>query len=112
MKELILYFITFVLIYLFYVIFVLNRKNVLKKFPDGKEMTYLKYKYNVKVNENNIKKIANSVFLANAFILSTTVYIVSLFDRFVLRILVGFITLVMLILVLYHFIGVHYKNRR
>ena len=46
MKELILYFITFVLIYLFYVIFVLNRKNVLKKFPDGKEMTYLKYKYN------------------------------------------------------------------
>lgn len=112
MKELILYFITFVLIYLFYVIFVLNRKNVLKKFPDGKEMTYLKYKYNVKVNENNIKKIANSVFLANAFILSTTVYIVSLFDRFVLRILVGFITLVMLILVLYHFIGIHYKNRR
>ncbi len=112
MKELILYFITFVLIYLFYVIFVLNRKNVLKKFPDGKEMTYLKYKYNVKVNENNIKRIANSVFLANAFILSTTVYIVSLFDRFVLRILVGFITLVMLILVLYHFIGIHYKNRR
>lgn len=112
MKELILYFITFVLIYLFYVIFVLNRKNVLKKFPDGKEMTYLKYKYNVKVNENNIKKIANSVFLANAFILSTTVYIVSLFDRFVLRILVGFITLVVLILVLYHFIGIHYKNRR
>ena len=110
MKELILYFITFVLIYLFYVIFVLNRKNVLKKFPDGKEMTYLKY--NVKVNENNIKKIANSVFLANAFILSTTVYIVSLFDRFVLRILIGFITLVMLILVLYHFIGIHYKNRR
>lgn len=112
MKELILYFITFVLIYLFYVIFVLNRKNVLKKFPDGKEMTYLKYKYNVKINENNIKKIANSVFLANAFILSTTVYIVSLFDSFVLRILVGFITLVMLILVLYHFIGIHYKNRR
>ena len=112
MKELILYFITFVLIYLFYVIFVLNRKNVLKKFPDGKEMTYLKYKYNVKVNENNIKRIANSVFLANAFILSTTVYIVSLFDSFVLRILVGFITLVMLILVLYHFIGIHYKNRR
>lgn len=112
MKELILYFITFVLIYLFYAIFVLNRKNVLKKFPDGKEMTYLKYKYNVKINENNIKKIANSVFLANAFILSTTVYIVSLFDSFVLRILVGFITLVMLILVLYHFIGIHYKNRR
>lgn len=112
MKELILYFITFIFIYLFYIIFVLNRKSILKKFPKGKEMTYLRYKYNIKVNESNIKKIANSVFLANSFILSTAVYIVSLLDNFILKILVGFITLVILILVLYHFIGMHYRNRR
>jgi len=55
MKELIFYLIVFVLVYLFYFIFVLKRKNVLKKFPDGKEMRYLKYRYGIKINEKLIK---------------------------------------------------------
>ena len=50
MRELILYLMTFVLAYLFYLIFVLCRKNVLKKFPNGKEISYLKIKYDIKVN--------------------------------------------------------------
>ena len=68
MKELILYLLTFIFAYLFYVIFVLCRKNVLNKFPNGKEMTYLKYKYNIKISEKNLKKISNIIFLANSFI--------------------------------------------
>jgi len=41
MRELLLYLFTFIIAYLFYLIFVIGRKSVLKKFPDGKEMTYL-----------------------------------------------------------------------
>lgn len=112
MKELILYLFTFVIAYLFYLIFVIKRKGVLKKFPEGKEMSYLKIKYGIKINDKNLKKIANKVCLANSFILSTTVYVVCLFDNLVIEIIVGLITLVSLILILYHLIGTYYKKKQ
>ena len=68
MKELIIYLITFFVSYLFYVVFVLCRSNVLKKYPSGKEMRYLQIKYKLKINDKNIKIIANKIFLANSFI--------------------------------------------
>lgn len=111
MKELIYYLITFVITYLFYFIFVLKRKSVLQKFPNGKEMTYLKLRYGVKINDKNLKKIANKIFLANSFILATTVYVVCLFNNLILEIIFGIITLVILILVLYHLIGTYYKKK-
>ena len=112
MKELIFYLIIFVLVYLFYVVFVLSRKNVLKNFPNGKEMRYLKYRYGIKVNDKNIKKIANAVFLANSFILSTTVFVVCLFNNLIIEVVVGFVTLIVLMLGLYHLIGTYYKKKQ
>ena len=112
MKNLIFYLGLFIIIYLFYVIFVLKRKNVLKKFPEGKEIKYLKYKYGIKVNDKNIKKIAHTVFLGNSFILATTVFVVCLFDNLLLEIVVGFITLIILMLGIYHLIGTYYKKKQ
>ena len=112
MKELILYFVAFIISYLFYLIFVLSRKRVLKKFPDGKEMKYLQIKYGVKINDRNLKSIANKVCLANSFILATTVYVVCLFDNLFVEIIVGLFILVILILILYHIIGTYYKNKQ
>lgn len=110
MKDLLLYLFTFIIAYLFYLIFVISRKSVLKKFPEGKEMKYLQYKYKVKVTDKNLKSIANIVCLANSFILSTTVYVVCLFDNLLLEILIGGLTLIVLILLLYHLIGIHYRK--
>jgi hypothetical protein len=110
--ELILYLGTFILAYLFYFVFVLSRNSVLKKFPDGKEMSYLKYKYGIKINDKNLKKVAHTVCLANSFILATTVYVVCLFDSLVLEVLIGIVTLIILILVIYHLIGTYYKKKQ
>ena len=112
MRSFIFYVIIFGMVYLFYLIFVLSRKNVLKNFPDGKEMKYLKFKYGIKVNEKNLKKIANSVFLGNSFILSTTVFVVCLFDSLLMEILVGLITLIVLMLSVYHIIGIYYRKKQ
>ena len=112
MRELILYLGIFIITYLFYFIFVLCRNNVLKKFPEGKEMSYLKIKYEIKINDKNLKSIANKVCLANSFILATTVYVVCLFDNLILEIIVGIFTLVILILFLYHLIGIYYKKKQ
>jgi len=112
MRELILYLLTFILAYLFYIVFVLCRKNVLKKIPDGKEMTYLKIKYGIKVNDTNLKKIANLIFLVNSFILATTVYVVCLFESLILEIIVGVVTLILLILVFYHLLGTYLQKKQ
>ena len=112
MKELIIYLITFIFVYLFYIIFVYRNKTVFKKFPEGKEMKYLKYKYNIKVNDKNINKIAKSVFLANSFILSTTVYVMCFFDNIFIEIIVGLATLTLLILVMYYILGMCYKKEK
>ena len=112
MRELLLYLFTFIIAYLFYLIFVIGRKSVLKKFPDGKEMTYLKLRYGIKVTDKNLKKIAGKIALANSFILSTTVYVVCLFDNLIIELLVGGITIVVLILVIYHLMGTYYKKKQ
>ena len=111
-KELELFVFTFVLVYLFYVIFVLCRKNVLNKFPNGANIVYLKKKYGIKITDKNIKKIANSVFLANSFILSVAVTIVCYFDSFILGILVCIIPIILMILILYHIIGTYYSKKQ
>ena len=105
MRELLLFTFTFVLVYLFYIIFVLCRKNVLKKFPNSINALYLKKKYNVVITDKNIKKIASIVYLANSLILSTTVSIVCLFENFIVGLLVCIVPLIILILMFYHIIG-------
>lgn len=112
MKDFIFYILIFVLVYLFYIIFVLNRKNVLKKFATGRELSYLKFKYSIKVYDKNIKELSNLVFLANSFILSITVYIICLFNNLFLQIFVGILTLIILILSIYHLIGTYYKKKQ
>ena len=110
-KELELFIFTFVLVYLFYIVFVLCRKNILKKFPDSKNMKYLKDRYNVVITDKSIKKIANVVFITNALILSITVSIVCYFDSFVIGLLVSIVPLLVMILAFYHIIGTIFGKR-
>ena len=112
MKELILYLLTFIITYLVYFVFVLRRKSVLEKFPEGKEMKYLKIKYGVKINEKNLKSIANKVCLANSFIIATTVYVVCLFKSLFVEIIVGLATILILIFILYYIIGTYYRKKQ
>ena len=109
-KELELFVFTFLIVYIFYLLFVLFRKNVLKKFPNSVSAMYLKNRYNVKITDKNIKKIAHAVFLANSLILSITVSIVCYFKSFIIGLLVCIVPLILMILVFYHIIGSIFKG--
>ena len=90
MKELIFYIVLFIICYLFYIIFVYKRKNVFDKFKDGKEIKYLKIRYKIKVNDKNINKLSNVIFITNSFIISSTVLIISLVKSLLLQVLISF----------------------
>ncbi len=109
-KELELFIFTFLIVYIFYLVFVLFRKDVLKKFPNSVSAMYLKNRYNVIITDKNIKKIAHAVYLANSLILSITVSIVCYFKSFIIGLLVCIVPLILMILVFYHIIGIIFKG--
>ncbi len=111
MKQLIIFIILFVLVYLFYLIFVISRKKSLNKWKNGKELTFLRYRYKLNYDKINIKCLGHVIALSNAFIMASVVTFVSLFNNFLLQMLIGFLILIPIILIVYHIIGRHYQKK-
>lgn len=111
MKQLILFLVIFIIVYLFYLIFVISRKKSLNKWKNGKELTFLKYRYKLNYDKINMKKLGHIIGLSNALIMAAVVTLISLFKNFLIQMLVGFITLIPLILIVYHIIGRHYQKK-
>lgn len=115
MTQAILFISIFLGIYLLYFIFVISRKKTLNKWKNGKELTYLKYRYKLNYDRINIKSLANVIGISNAFIMALVVTIISLFKNFIIQMLIGILILFPLILIIYHGIGIYYQkqnNRR
>ena len=105
MKELILYLITFIFVYLIYLIFIVLRKKSIEKYSNSKEVKFLVNKYKLDIKKINMKKLANTIGLTNAFIISTTITIVSFIENYILLLLAGLVILVPLILIMYTILG-------
>ena len=105
MKYIIMFVVSFLVVYLAYFLTVILNKKKLKKFETSNQALYFTKKYKIKVSDKNVKLLANLVALANAFIISTTLIIIELVSNYILKVLVAFIVIVLLILVLYHIVG-------
>ena len=110
MFSLLLFLVTFVVVFLIYLLFVIRRGKYLDMFIKGKEISYLKRVYKIKIKESDYKAIARLIALTNSFIIATSVAIVSLFKNIFIEIVVGFVTVMALILICYHIIGTIYKK--
>ena len=105
MKYVILFVVTFMIVYILYLTTVILNKKKLKKFPTSNQVLIFVKKYNIKVTDDNAKELANMIALANAFIISCVITIIELVPNFVIKILCAFLIIVPLILVLYHIIA-------
>ena len=112
MLEIILFLGTFLIVFIVYLLFVIRRGKYLNKFLEGKEIKYLKKVYKVKITKDNEKKIALLVALSNSFIISVAVAIVCLFNNIFLQMIIGFISVITLILLCYHIIGKIFGGRK
>jgi hypothetical protein len=104
------YLVLFLLIYLIYIIFVISRKKALEKFKTSTYVMYLVNVYKIDVDKINIKFLANSICLVNSFILATSVFIVSNFKG-VLKIILGFLSIMILLFTMYHILGIILKKK-
>ena len=111
MKELVLWLLCFIVVYLVYLILIINNKKKLAKYRNSTEIKYFKNKFNINIDKIGMKKLANIISLANAFIISTTVSIVSLLDSIIIVLLLSIFVLIPLIIVVYNIIGRMLSNK-
>ncbi len=111
MEAILLFLITFIIIFIIYLLFVVFNKKGLKKIYNGTEAKYLKKLYKLDLNKLDKKKFAIHIALINSFIISITLSIVVLVENYLLMILLAFIIVILLILSLYHLLAINYKNK-
>lgn len=107
MKFLIIFVVSFLVVYLLYLITVISNKKKLEKFKKSNQVLIFVQKYKLKITDSNVKELAQLVALSNAFIIATSITIVELVSNFILKILVAFLVIVPLILIIYNLVGKH-----
>ena len=107
MKFLIIFVVSFLVVYLAYLITVISNKKKLEKFKTSNQVLIFVPKYKLKITDSNVKELAQLVALSNAFIIATAITIVELINNFILKILVAFVVILPLILVIYNLVGKH-----
>ncbi len=112
MEKIFSFFINFIIIYSFYYLFIIMRNKKIDKITESIEVKFLKLKYNFQPEKHNLKKLASIIALCNSLIISVVIFIVSFVNVLIFKIIIGFITLLILQLLVYHIIGMYYQNRK
>ncbi len=110
-KFLLSFLIVFVFVYLFYLFFViLNKKKKSNIFNTNQGKLIIEFN---KLNVDKIDKCSfvHVVSLANSFIVAFTFAFSEFFDSYILKLLISFVILIVLIYVVYKFIGFIYKRK-
>ena len=102
MTELILYLVTLLIVYLIYFLLIIKRKKTLEKYRTSTEVRFLEVRYQLDIDQ---------MAITNAFIIATTVTIVSFIPKIIWKLVVGFVILIPMILVAYHFLGIYYQKK-
>ena len=111
MDKIILFLLSFLFVYLIYLLTVISKIDKSDNFKNSKQVTFFKNAYKIDINKIDLKKFAHVVSLTNAFIISLTVTLIELFDKLIIKMMVGFVVLIPLILLCYKIIGKIYKSK-
>ena len=110
MQNFVLSLFAFIIIYLLYLLTVILRKKKLEKFKNNTYVKYLEMVYHIDINKVDIKKLANTIALTNSFIVSLTMYLVSITESLFLKLLLAVAIFIPLQLLFYHLIGKKYQK--
>lgn len=118
MEELILFFMSYVLIFILYQIFIIipakrrkSKKGRKDKEKEVIEVKYLETLYKIDIKKIKYEQLLQICALVSSFDISLTVTFVSIVDGLILELLVGFVSIVLLILVSYHLVYLFYKRK-
>ena len=114
-QEIILFIFSFIFVYILYKIFIVRKalrgERGKKKPKEPFEVTYLVNKYKLDLKKVNYKKLLRVISLVSSFDIALVVCIILLFNSFILEIIVGFISTLVIILLSYHLVYLGYKKK-
>lgn len=106
------FLIVFVFVYLFYLFFVVLNKKKRNNIFNTNQSKLITEPSKLDVSKINKFWFAQVISLANSFIVAFTFACSEFFDNYILKLLVCFVILMVLIFVIYKFIGFVYKKRK
>jgi hypothetical protein len=115
MEEFILFLLSFIFMLIIYQIFIVRpaKKNRRKK-KDKKEpveVKYLVWKYKLDLKKVNYNQLLQIIAITSSFDISLVVSIIMILNNFILEILIGFISTLVIILISYHLVYLFYKKK-
>ena len=111
MKYLVFFILSFVLVYIFYLITVILQKNKLEKYKKSNQVKYFINRYKLDINKLDMKRFINIISLANSFIVSLAFTATLLVENIYLGMLIGLIVLIPVMLFIYGLIGRDLRKR-
>ncbi len=103
---------TFIIIYLFYLVFQVLRHKKINKKRVPVELVYLIKKYKIDVDKIKYTSIMNKIALVSAFDISfIATFVMRFIDNVYLAILLGGVLFIPLIMITYSFIGMYYQKK-
>ena len=111
MEEVVLFIITFLLVYIFYQVFIIKvgkRRNS-KKRPA--EVNYLIYKYNIDIKKLDYKKFLNVVAITSSLDISLIVSLVSITKSMLIQLVLALVIVIPLFLLSYHLVAKYYIKK-
>lgn len=121
MQELILFILTFVLVFIIYKIIIFSKtirhetkkkkNNVIENYYRPMEVKYLVNRYKLDLSKIHYGKLLNMISLVSALDLSIIITLASISDNFYIQLLIAFISMIPIILISYHLVYLHYKKK-
>jgi hypothetical protein len=111
MESLVLFIVSFIIVYLFYFFFVILFPKKRERLYKGIEATFLIKSYKIKSKTIENKNFCHLIALTNALIISLTVTIANLLNNYILMFIVGLVLLFPQIILYYHLIGKYYQKK-
>ena len=111
MDILILFIMSYVIVFLLYQVFVVRKAKSKKKPKEPFEVTYLVKKYKLDLDKVNYNGLLMVIALVSSFDISVVVTAISLLKSFVLEMIAGFFGTILIILISYHLVYLVYKKK-
>lgn len=110
MEFIILFIITFIIIFSLYMIFFsIRNKKISKKTM---EILYLEKKYKIYFNDVNENKLFKNIAFINSLIFTITLFVMNLIPNLLLKFILSFVLIFILVFVFYDFLATYYKRKK
>ena len=119
-QELILFLLAFLLVFILYQIFIIRKAKPSKKKRRGRkekkikepvEVTYLVNKYNLDLDKVDYNKLLFVISVVSSLDIALVVSIIMILNNFILGVIIGFISILGIILLSYHLVYLVYKKK-